>query len=243
MLGFETHEVRDDREGWFACMHPDDRPGFERALQAHRDHRDAAPFDHDLRLVHKDGGVRHVISRGVAIRDEEGRAHRFVGLDTDVTRVRRMQHVLDALADGMHDARGDAFFPALVRNFARTLDVDLAFIAECLDDPPTRVRTLACWNSTAGDVANFEFALTGTPCEEVIKDGRTCFHRDDLERMFPRERGYAAYLGLPIRGRDGGILGHLAFFDRTPRGDDMLVDSVFRIFLARAADEMERRRH
>jgi len=242
MLGFEPDEIRDDRDDWFARVHPEDRAAFESGLRRHLDDRDAAPFDHDLRLVHKDGSVRHVLSRGVAIRHEDGRAYRLVGLDTDVTRVRRMQAVLDALADGMADAHGDAFFPALVRSFARALDVDLAFIAECVDDPPTRVRTLACWNSTHGDVANFEFALAGTPCEEVIQDGRNCFHRDDLERMFPRERGYAAYLGLPIRARDGAVLGHLAFFDRCARGDDMLVDSVFRIFLARAADEMEQRR-
>jgi GAF domain-containing protein len=60
--------------------------------------------------------------------------------------------------------------------------------------------------------------------------------------MFPLERGYAAYLGMPIRASDGRVLGHLAFFDRTPRGDEMLVDSVYRIFLPLAAAEMERPR-
>jgi GAF domain-containing protein len=82
--------------------------------------------------------------------------------------------------------------------------------------------------------------LAGTPCEEVIQDGRSCFHRGDLERIFPRERGYEAYLGMPIRSSTGRVLGHLAFFDRVPRGDEMLVDSVYKIFIARAAAEMER---
>jgi GAF domain-containing protein len=127
-----------------------------------------------------------------------------------------------------------------VRSFGRALDVDLAFIAECIDDPPTRVRTLACWQADDENAANFDFELSGTPCEAVIQDGKTCFHRDDIERMFPRERGYAAYLGMPIIGSGGRVLGHLAFFDRAPRGDEMLVDSVYRIFLARAAAEMER---
>ena len=36
------------------------------------------------------------------------------------------------------------------------------------------------------------------------------------------------------------MLGHLAFFDHAPRGDEMLLDSVYRIFLARAASELER---
>jgi len=39
---------------------------------------------------------------------------------------------------------------------------------------------------------------------------------------------------------DGRMLGHLAFFDSKPRGDDLLVDSIFRIFLARAAAEIEK---
>jgi hypothetical protein len=45
---------------------------------------------------------------------------------------------------------------------------------------------------------------------------------------------------LPIIASDGRMLGHLAFFDSRPRGNDMLVDSIYRIFLARAAAEIER---
>jgi len=241
MLGFESHEIADDRAGWMARVHPDDRIRLEEALQRHMRASDLQPFDQDVRLLHKDGSIRHVLSRGVAIRDESGVPYRIVGLDTDVTRIKRMQTVLDVLADGTAGAHGDAFFPALVRNFARALDVDLAFIAECIDDdPPSRVRTLACWSATKGVIDNFEFTLAGTPCEEVIQGGRACFHRENLEHLFPRERGYEAYLGMPIRASTGRVLGHLAFFDRVPRGDDMLVDSIYRIFIARAAVEMER---
>ena len=243
MLGFESHEISDDRNGWLGRVHADDRLRLDAALQRHMSGADLQPFDQDVRLLHKDGSIRHVLSRGVAIRDEGGAPYRIVGVDTDVTRVKRMQTVLDALADGTANAYGDDFFPALVRNFGRALDLDLVFIAECVDEPPTRVRTLACWARDRGAVDNFEFTLAGTPCEEVIQDGRSCFHRNDLERLFPRERGYEAYLGMPIRAGSGRVLGHLAFFDRVPRGDEMLVDSVYKIFIARAAAEMERTRN
>jgi PAS domain S-box-containing protein len=244
MLGFESGEISDDRAGWLGRVHEDDRARVEAALQAciGAPADPAAGFDQTVRLLHKDGTVRHVLSRGVAIRREDGTPFRVVGLDTDVTQVRRMQNVLDVLAEGTAQTQGPQFLQALVRNFGRALDVDLAFIAECIDNPPTRVRTLACWRSNDDHAANFEFDLSGTPCEAVIQDGKTCFHRDQIDRLFPRERGYAAYLGMPIIGSDGRILGHLAFFDRTPRGDEMLVDSVYKIFLARAAAEMERAR-
>ena len=97
--------------------------------------------------VHKDGSMRHVLSRGVAIRDESGAPYRMVGLDTDVTRLRRVQTVLDAVADGTAGAFGEHFFAAMVQHFARALEVDCAFIAECVDDPATRVRTLAYWSA------------------------------------------------------------------------------------------------
>jgi hypothetical protein len=74
----------------------------------------------------------------------------------------------------------------------------------------------------------------------VIGQGKVCFHREGVSERFPREAGWEAFLGLPILASDGRMLGHLAFFDSRPRGDDMLVDSIYRIFLARAAAEMER---
>ena len=140
------------------------------ALARHLD-RTEARFDQEMRLVHKDGSVRHVLSSGVAIRDESGAPYCMVGLDTDVTRLRRVQTVLDAVADGTAGAFGGHFFAGVVQHFARALEVDCAFIAECVDHPPTRVRTLAYWSAASGVVENFEFALAGTPCDEVSNDG------------------------------------------------------------------------
>jgi PAS domain S-box-containing protein len=239
MLGFGPDEIADDRAGWWARVHPDDRAGFERAIEQHLA-GGGNRIDLELRLLHKDGSARYVLSRGVAIRRESGAPYRLVGLDTDVTRLKRVQTVLDAVAEGTAGAFGKDFFPAMVRHFARALGVDRAFVTVCADDPPTRVRTLACWSATKGLEDNFEFALAGTPCESVVQDGRAEFHREGVARLFPREVGVESYLGLPIVASDGRVLGHLAFFDAVPRGDEMLVDSIYRIFLARAAAEIER---
>jgi len=239
MLGFESQEIADDKAGWLGRVHVDDRPALEAALARHLGGGEGS-FDHEMRLVHKDGSIRNVLSRGVAIRRESGAPYRLVGLDTDVTRLKRVQTVLDAVAEGTSGAFGPAFFQAMVRHFARALDVDRAFITECADTPTTRVRTLAVWSIKDGPGENFEYALEGTPCAEVIGQGRMCFHREGLSERFPREVGWQAFLGLPIIASDGRMLGHLAFFDSRPLGDDMLVDSIYRIFLARAAAEIER---
>ena len=239
MLGFEPLELGGTQEAWRARVHLGDRAAFEAALARHLAGTDTR-FDHEMRLLHKDGSVRHVLSRGAAIRHENGEPYRMVGLDTDVTRLRRVQAVLDAVADGTAGAFGERFFQAMVQHFARALEVDNAFIAECLDEPATKVRTLAYWSASKGLVDNFEFGLSGTPCEAVLNEGKVCFHPQDLTRMFPREAGYEAYLGMPIVASDGRVLGHLALRHRQPLGDEVLVDRVYRIFLARAAAEIER---
>jgi len=216
-----------------------DRAAFEEAARRHLGGGDPR-CEHEMRLLHKDGSVRHVLSRSVALRRENGEPYRLIGLDTDVTRLRRVQTILDAVAEGTAGAFGERFFAAMAQHFARALEVDCAFVAECIDQPPTRVRTLAYWAADRGLVDSFEFSLAGTPCDQVLNEARTCFHPQDLAQLFPRERGYEAYLGMPIIASDGRVLGHLALRHRKPLDDTVLVDLVYRIFLARAGAEIER---
>jgi hypothetical protein len=102
------------------------------------------------------------------------------------------------------------------------------------------VRTLAAWSAREGVQPAFEYELAGTPCEEVIHGARTCFYPQGLSRKFASEPNWEAYVGLPIVASDGRVLGHLALLDKARLGDEVLVDRVYRIFLARAAAEMER---
>jgi PAS domain S-box-containing protein len=238
LLGYAENEVADTRECWRNSIHPDDRAEAEASLEAHL--AGSTPrYEHQHRLLHKDGRFRWVLSRGAAIRHASGKPYRVVGLDTDITRIQRVETVLRELVDGTSGAWGEALFRSLVRHFAHALDVPLAFIAVCLDQPPHRVRTLAAWKDR-GFIDNFEYELAGTPCEGVV-GGKTCFYPSDLATLFPREKGWESFLGVPILSSDGKVLGHIAFFDRRRMPEDMLVDAIFKVFAARAGAELERR--
>lgn len=243
MLGLDADGFDDAlgwcRDAWLERVHADDRARFTAALERLVQGEDAR-LDQDLRLLHRDGDVRHVLSRAVLLRDEQGRAERVIGLDTDVTRIQRVQAILDAVADGTAGAHGERFFAAMVEHFARALDVDCAFVTECTDHPATRVRTLACWRAGEGLKPNFEYDLAGSPCQQVIESAQSCFYPERLAERFPREAAWESYVGLPIVSSDGRVLGHLALLDRARLADDVLVERVYRIFLARAAAEIER---
>ncbi|MBL8448225.1 MAG: PAS domain-containing protein [Zoogloeaceae bacterium] len=239
MLGYTDEEFPDHRDAWLAHVHPADRPLVEADLRAHLE-GDSPNFERELRLRHKDGRFRWMLSRGAALRRASGKPYRMVGLDTDITRVKRVESIVEQIAAGTAGAQGEAFFRALVRHFAGALDVSCAFITECVNRPTTRVRTLAYWN--AEDYRdNIEFDLAGTPCEEVIHCGETRFYPTGVGHHFPRDAAYDSYIGVPIFGSDNEVIGHLAFFDTRQMTPDVLVEPIFRIFCARAGAELERR--
>jgi len=139
---------------------------------------------------------------------------------------------------------GAAFFRTLIEQMVRTFGFTQAFLAECLDEPATRVRTLAYWRE-GGFVDNAEFALAGLPCAITVGEARTNFVPDRLDELYPAERGRrrTSYLGLPMLDSTGRrVVGHLAFFDAKSRPSNVLDNPAFRILASRAGVELLRRR-
>jgi PAS domain S-box-containing protein len=237
MFGLDDSADSMTLQQWQQLLHPDDRDAALHALDAHlRGHSER--YEHPHRLLHADGCFRWVLSRGTALCRATGAPYRVVGMDTDITKLKNVECVIEAIANGTAGQSGEPFFHSLVQHFARALRIDCAFITECVNRPPTRARTLAFWRGGNFD-ENFEYDLAGTPCDVVMREGRTVFHPSGLAQMFPREAGQESYLGLPIFARDGMVIGHLAFLDREPMPSDFVIESVYRIFTARAAVEIE----
>lgn len=240
MLGYADDEIADHIGEWRTRIHPEDHDDAVLQLEAHVN-GDSPHFECDHRLRQRDGSYRWILARGSAIRHASGKAYRFVGLNTDISEIKRAQQVLMEMAAGVSTARGDAFFQTLVRSFARTLNVHRAFVTECVNYPTTRVRIKAYW---AGDdfIPNKEFELAGTPCEEVIHQGKNCFYQTGLAKLFPREAhlGEDSYFGMPIFSSSGTVMGHIALYDQQPMNEDFVIEPVFKIFATRAGAEMER---
>jgi formate hydrogenlyase transcriptional activator len=151
---------------------------------------------------------------------------------------------LRAIVEGTARCTGNVFFESLVGHLARAMGVGYSFVAE-FAGVNSRVRTLAYWGK--GELrANVEFALAGTPCEDVVRGG-LCHHPRGVKDKFPgdqdlSEMGIESYLGVPLLDGDGTVLGHLAVFDERPMPPEPRLLFIFRIFATRAAAELERLR-
>jgi PAS domain S-box-containing protein len=151
---------------------------------------------------------------------------------------------LSEIIEGTAHATGEMFFQTLVRHLARALDTQYAFVAEFVSPEENhKARTIAFWDhDRIGE--NFEWALAGTPCHDVVK-GKRCHHPSGVRERFPNDRSLVerrieSYRGVPLCDPDGKVLGHLAVFDERPMPEEPRKLLVFRIFAARAAAELAR---
>ncbi len=92
LLGYAVDELPNVVESFYEILHPDDRSAVDTALKLHLE--GCQPYSIELRMRHKDGSYRWVLSRGEALRDETGRAYRMVGAIADITERRKIEEAL-----------------------------------------------------------------------------------------------------------------------------------------------------
>ncbi len=150
---------------------------------------------------------------------------------------------LRSVVEGTASETGEKFFRSLVENLARSLGTMGAWVARLSPD-----RTELCalsmklrdrwWE-------NFVYRVPGTPCETAIQERRVVHIPErviDLYRDQPylRDNGAVSYLGVPLFGADGQIVGQLAVLDDKPLPAEPRAMAIFQIFANRAAAELQR---
>src|SRR5262245_11265995 len=83
MLGREEADIGSSPEEWFGLIHPDDIEKVKEAVSLHLQGA-TSHFQVEYRIKHQNGTYRWMLSRGLAIRDKEGKPTRMAGSQTDV---------------------------------------------------------------------------------------------------------------------------------------------------------------
>jgi len=111
MVGCGEEEIGDSPDEWLKRVHSKDLGRLLGRLSDHL-HRGADRFESEHRILHKDGGYRWVLARGIAVRQDSGNAVRLVGWLTDITDRKRNEDRLkhDAWHDALTDLPNRAYF-------------------------------------------------------------------------------------------------------------------------------------
>ncbi len=93
LLGYSNSEIGEAQEEVLGRIHPDDRARSLGAQAAHL--RGETPqFEVEIRMRHKDGTYRWMMSRGRAIRDASGRPIRMAGSQRDISDIKALENRL-----------------------------------------------------------------------------------------------------------------------------------------------------
>ncbi|MEB3703163.1 PAS and EAL domain-containing protein [Candidatus Bealeia paramacronuclearis] len=100
MLGFKEDEISEKPEEWLKRIHPEDQETVKIDIESHltgiSEH-----FECEYRLRNQKGRYIWVVSRGLAVKNAEGKATRFVGSLTDTTERKKAEQRL--VHDAFHD--------------------------------------------------------------------------------------------------------------------------------------------
>lgn len=99
ILGLRATEDNDSPQKWLARVHPEDKAEFQAKLDAHLTSAHlpslhGKQFHHEYRMLHADGNYRWVLTRGMARWNEQGKAYRFAGSQTDMTDRKALENAL-----------------------------------------------------------------------------------------------------------------------------------------------------
>ena len=83
MVGREEAEIGSSPEDRSRLVHPED---IEQSKETIGEHLQVltSPFEVEYRMQHQNGGYRLMLSRGLAVRDSQGKPMRMAGSQTDI---------------------------------------------------------------------------------------------------------------------------------------------------------------
>jgi diguanylate cyclase (GGDEF)-like protein/PAS domain S-box-containing protein len=101
IIGYQDEEIGSSFEDWLNLVYPDDRERLQQSIDHHLNGL-TKHLECEIRMLHKDGSICWVLTRGLAVRDEFNIARRIAGSVTDITVLKRLQEQL--VYDAYHDA-------------------------------------------------------------------------------------------------------------------------------------------
>ena len=85
-------------------IHPEDHERFSEAVINHLRH--GKPYIEEYRMIGKDGNINYLSAAGMCLRNEDGRAFKWIGAISDITERKKAEEELKESLDKLHKAMG-----------------------------------------------------------------------------------------------------------------------------------------
>ncbi len=163
---------------------------------------------------------------------------------TELIKLRKQLELINETVSSDIYNLGDKFFEQIVIKLNQALDSDYTFIGE-LNNAETGIETISLVNKK-GVMANFNYQLKDTPCENVIGQN-PCSYSKNITKLFPKDQllidmGIEAYVGVPLYDSKSHPTGILVCLFENKIKDIFATESILMIFASRAGAELEHKK-
>ena len=94
LLGYDTHEISNNLTAWSQLVHPDDKNDYLQKFQAGTRSTEKS-FENEHRMLHKNGQIIWILSRGSYAKDEENNITTVIGTDLDITALKLAEQTIE----------------------------------------------------------------------------------------------------------------------------------------------------
>ena len=181
---------------YFGGLHPDDRDRIHRAVE--RTIATGEKYVEEYRLLHRDGSIRWVETRGECVYDEAGKPVRFAGAVVDITERRQaeeVEHGLAAIIESSDDAIISKDLEGIIKSWNRGAERLFGYQAEEIVGQP--ITTLISEDRKDEEA-------------EILQRLRMGERVENFETVRRRKDGSSVDVSLtasPIRDSQGTIVG------------------------------------
>lgn len=153
-----------------------------------------------------------------------------------------MENLLAGIIEKIDVKFGQDFFDELTLQLDKVISSDYTFIARLNLDKHT--STTVSLVADGALVDNFEYSLSGTPCDDVANDS-VCLYPKDVCKYFPEDQllvdmKIEGYLGTPLYDSQGQVMGIVVALYKQEVVDQEITLALFKLFSSRIASEFER---
>ncbi len=166
-------------------------------------------------------------------------------LQHEIGERQQAEQMLQSIVTGTASVTGEAFFPALVENLAKALEVRQAFVAELVSQSANKLNILAFWTEGKAE-NNYQCELADNFCEADIRPTKVCncshVVQSELSKAINSKKMETAYhLEVPLlNGQDR--IGILSISHDFPLAREENALAIMTVFAVRASAELQRQK-
>ncbi|NEO55612.1 MAG: GAF domain-containing protein [Okeania sp. SIO3B5] len=166
-------------------------------------------------------------------------------LQNQIVERQQTEQILQNIVVATSSVTGEEFFPALVENLAKALDVTYIIVSERINNS-FKLKTLAIWGK--GKIRdNIKYNFLDLPCRAVINQERLLYYPQKIQEYFPKKTilqnmKAESYLGVPLLDENQQVIGVLSVVNNKQLANEDNIIAMVRVFAARATSELLRQR-